>query len=37
MQQAAAQIPWFHNCLILDRVKSAEHRVWYLAQTITNG
>ncbi len=21
MQQAAAQIPWFHNCVILDKVK----------------
>lgn len=37
VQQAAAQIPWFHNCLILDRVKSPEHRVWYLRQTIANG
>jgi predicted nuclease of restriction endonuclease-like (RecB) superfamily len=37
VQQAAGQIPWFHNCLILDRLKSAEHRVWYLQQTITNG
>ena len=37
VQQAAAQIPWFHNCLILDRVKTPEHRVWYLQQTVANG
>jgi len=37
VQQVAAQIPWFHNCLILDRVKSAEHRIWYIEQTLANG
>lgn len=37
VQQAAGQIPWFHNCLILDRIKDPEHRVWYLQQTVVNG
>ncbi len=37
VQQAAAQIPWFHNCLILDRVKTPEHRMWYIQQTIASG
>lgn len=37
MQQAAAQIPWFHNCVILDKVKDAAARQWYLQQVTTNG
>nr|WP_199331271.1 PDDEXK nuclease domain-containing protein [Calothrix sp. FACHB-1219] len=37
VQQAAAQIPWFHNCVLLDRVKAPEQRVWYIQQTIENG
>ena len=26
VQQAAAQIPWFHNCVILDKVQDAGER-----------
>jgi predicted nuclease of restriction endonuclease-like (RecB) superfamily len=37
VQQAAGQIPWFHNCVLLDRVKAPEQRVWYIQQTIENG
>ena len=37
MQQLAAQIPWFHNCVILDRVKSPAEREWYIRQTVQNG
>ncbi|MDF5717621.1 MAG: PDDEXK nuclease domain-containing protein [Rhizonema sp. NSF051] len=37
VQQPAAQIPWFHNCVLLDRVKVPEQRVWYIQQTIQNG
>lgn len=37
VQQAAAQIPWFHNCVILDKVKDAAARQWYLQQVTTNG
>lgn len=37
VQQAAAQIPWFHNCVLLDRVKVLEQRVWYIQQTTQNG
>ncbi|HTE21342.1 MAG TPA: PDDEXK nuclease domain-containing protein [Armatimonadota bacterium] len=37
VQQAAAKLPWFHNCLILDRVKTPELRVWYVQQTLANG
>ncbi|MHC5763368.1 PDDEXK nuclease domain-containing protein [Nostoc sp.] len=37
VQQAAAQIPWFHNCVLLDRVKVPEQRDWYIQQTTQNG
>jgi predicted nuclease of restriction endonuclease-like (RecB) superfamily len=37
VQQAAAQIPWFHNCVLLDKLKSREERLWYIGQTIENG
>jgi len=37
VQQVAAQIPWFHNCLILERLKNSAERTWYIRQTIQNG
>lgn len=37
VQQAAGQIPWFHNCMLLDRVKDPEERLWYIQQTIQHG
>ena len=37
VQQVAAQIPWFHNCILIDKVKGAEKREWYIQQTIQNG
>jgi predicted nuclease of restriction endonuclease-like (RecB) superfamily len=37
VQQAAAQIPWFHNCTLLDKVKEPLERLWYTQQTIANG
>ena len=37
VQQAAAQIPWFHNCLLLDRVADAATRAWYIDATIGEG
>ncbi len=37
VQQLAAQIPWFHNCLLLDKVKDPGKREWYIRQTIENG
>jgi len=30
VQQVAAQIPWFHNCTIIDKVKERAHREWYI-------
>lgn len=37
VQQAAAQIPWFHNCVLLDHVKRPQEREWYIRQTIEYG
>lgn len=37
VQQLAAQIPWFHNCILLDKVKAAKEREWYIRKTIENG
>jgi predicted nuclease of restriction endonuclease-like (RecB) superfamily len=37
VQQVAAQIPWFHNCVLLDKVKDARERAWYIRKTIENG
>lgn len=37
VQQVAAQIPWFHNCLILDRLKDPVEREWYIRACIQHG
>ena len=37
VQQAAAQMPWFHNCVLMDKVKDNAQRLWYIQQTIENG
>ena len=37
VQQLAAQIPWFHNCILLDKVKEPTERLWYIQQTIEHG
>ncbi|MBI5746038.1 MAG: DUF1016 domain-containing protein [Nitrospirae bacterium] len=37
VQQVAGQIPWFHNCILLDKVKDLAEREWYMHQTIQHG
>jgi len=37
LQQLAAQLPWTHNCILLDKVKAPPERLWYAQQTIENG
>jgi predicted nuclease of restriction endonuclease-like (RecB) superfamily len=37
VQQVAAQIPWFHNCVILDKIKNNIEREWYIQKVIENG
>jgi len=37
VQQAAAQIPWFHNCVLLDKLKDQNEREWYLRKAFEHG
>jgi len=37
VQQLAAQIPWFRNCLLLDRVVDPSARQWYIRQVVEQG
>jgi len=37
LQQLAAKLPWFHNCVLLDKVKAPPERVWYAEQAILHG
>ncbi len=37
VQQAAALLPWFHNCTLLDKVKDREERLWYIREAAKNG
>lgn len=36
VQQAAAQLPWFHLCTLIDKLKTREERDWYLSQAVQN-
>ena len=36
-QQVAAQIPWGHNCVIMDKITVDDQRLWYIQKTIENG
>ncbi len=31
------KFPWFHNCVLLDKVKDQSEREWYVQETINNG
>jgi predicted nuclease of restriction endonuclease-like (RecB) superfamily len=37
MQQLAAQMPWAHNCVLLNRVKDAKTREFYIRETVGQG
>lgn len=37
VHQLGGQIPWKHNCVILDKLKDPSERCWYIQQTIENG
>jgi predicted nuclease of restriction endonuclease-like (RecB) superfamily len=37
VQELLAQITWYHHIALLDKVKDAKEREWYLRQTIQNG
>lgn len=36
-QQLAAQIPWGHNVLLMQKVKDRKARLWYMQQTLEQG
>ena len=37
VQRCAAQIPWRHNQVLLDKLDSREERLWYAQQSLENG
>ena len=37
VQQLAAQMPWAHNCMLLDKISDPETRLWYAHQAVLNG
>lgn len=37
VQQVAGQLPWFHNCTLLDKTKDPEERLWYAHAAIEHG
>ncbi len=37
VQQAAALIPWFHTCLILDKVKDPAAREFSIQKSVEHG
>lgn len=37
VQQVAAQLPWFHICLLITRIKRPDERLFYLKKTIEHG
>lgn len=37
LQQVATKIPWFHHCILLNKVKDDQERLWYMQQTVEHG
>lgn len=37
VHQPGGQIPWKHNCILLEKVKNPTERLWYIQQTVENG
>jgi len=37
VHQLGAQIPWKHNCVLLDRIKDAATREYYIRKTVEHG
>jgi predicted nuclease of restriction endonuclease-like (RecB) superfamily len=37
VHQLGGQIPWKHNCILIDKVKNLEERRWYIQKTVENG
>ncbi len=37
LQQLAAKLPWYHHCMLLERVPDVAQRQWYVRQSTLNG
>lgn len=37
VQAALAQITWYHNITLIEKVKGRDERLWYAEQTVLNG
>jgi predicted nuclease of restriction endonuclease-like (RecB) superfamily len=37
VQQVAGQIPWFHNVVLIEKVKDSAARLWYARKTVEHG
>ncbi len=37
LQQVAAKLPWFHHCVLLEKVKDEQERLWYIEHAIEYG
>ncbi len=37
VHQLGGQIPWKHNCILLDKVKDLDARQWYIQKTVEHG
>ena len=37
VQQVAGQIPWFHNVVLVEKVKDSAARLWYAQKTVEHG
>jgi predicted nuclease of restriction endonuclease-like (RecB) superfamily len=37
VQEALAQITWYHNITLLEKIKDSAERQWYIRQTVQNG
>lgn len=37
MQETLAQIPWYHNIALLEKLKSSQQRLWYAHKAIEHG
>lgn len=37
VQRSAAQIPWRHNQVLLEKLKDTEERIWYAQQSLEHG
>lgn len=37
VQQAAAQLPWWHNVILMDKLPSDADRQWYVQKAVENG